>query len=84
MTYIKYGPTGFKPDSWKDQTTDYMWDSGVGKIINEKIPGIENKLKDILDMSAAGSHDKSPRGETDLRNSIRLLRTYPGILQVGG
>lgn len=84
VTYIKYGPTGFKPDSWKDQTAEYMWDSGVGKIINEKIPDIGSKLKDILVMSAAGGHDKPPRGETDLRNSIKFLKTLLDILQVGG
>jgi DNA repair exonuclease SbcCD ATPase subunit len=84
VTYIKYGPTDFKPDSWKDQTAEYMWDSGVGKIINEKIPSVGNRLKDILGMSAAGSHDTPPRGETDLRNSIMFLKTLPSKLQVGG
>ncbi len=84
VVYIKYGPANFKPDSWKDQTAEYMWDSGVGKIINEKISGIGSKMKDILDMSAAGSHDKPPRGETDLRKSIRLLKSLPTKLAVGG
>jgi hypothetical protein len=84
VTYIKYGPTDFKPDSWKDQSAEYMWSSGVGKIINKKISDIGSKLKDILDMSAAGAHDKPPRGETDLRNSIGFLKTLPSILQVGG
>lgn len=84
VVYIKYGPSSFKPDSWKDQTAEYMFDSGVGKIIDEKAPGIGNKLKDILDMSAAGSHDKPPRGETDLRNNIRLLKSLPNKLQLGG
>jgi hypothetical protein len=84
VTYIKYGPAGFKPDSWKDQTAEYMWDSGVGKIFDEKIPDIGGKLKDILVMSAAGSHDKPPRGETDVRNSIKLLKSLPEKLQIGG
>ena len=84
VTYIKYGPATFKRDSWKDQSAEYMWNSGVGDILNEKVPGIGSKLKNILDMSAAGSHDKAPRGETDLRNSIKLLRTLPNTLQVGG
>ncbi|MFC1950170.1 hypothetical protein ACFLWD_00705 [Chloroflexota bacterium] len=84
VTYIKYGLSGFNPDSWKDQPAEYMWDSGVGKIIDEKIPGIGNKLKDILDMSVAGSHDKAPRGETDLRNSIKILKGLPHELHVGG
>jgi len=84
VVYIKYGPSSFNPDSWKDQTAEYMFDSGVGKIIDEKAPGIGNKLKDILGMSAAGSHDKAPRGETDLRNSIKLLKSLPDKLQLGG
>ena len=70
VTYIKYGPTDFRPDSWKDQTAEYMWDSGVGEIVGDRIPGVDKRLKDILGMSAAGGHDKPPRGETDLRNSI--------------
>lgn len=61
-----------------------MWNSGAGAIIEAKAPRIGGKLKDILDMSVAGGHDKPPRGETDLRRSIQLLKSLPSILQVGG
>ena len=84
VTYIKYGPTGFKRDSWKDQSAEYMWNSGVDEIVGKRIPDIGRKLKSILQMSAAGAHDKAPRGETDLRNSIKLLKTLHNTLQIGG
>lgn len=84
VVYTKYGPPDFNPDNWRDQTAEYMWNSGAGAVIEAKAPGIGNKLKDILDMSVAGAHDKPPRGETDLRRSIKLLKSLPGILQVGG
>jgi tetratricopeptide (TPR) repeat protein len=84
VVYVKYGPSSFKPDSWQDQPAEYMFDNGAGKIIDEKAPEISSKLKDILVMTAAGSHDKSPKGETDLRNSIKFLKSLPEKLQVGG
>jgi len=84
VVYRKYGPSNFSPDSWQDQTAEYMWNSGAGSIIEGKVPGLGSKLKDILDMSAAGGHDKPSRGETDLRNSIKLLKGLPSKLAVGG
>lgn len=80
----KYGPQGFNPNSWRDQSAEYMWNNGAGEIIEAKVLGSGPKLKDILDMSAAGGHDKPPRGETDLRNSIKFLKSLPGLLGVGG
>jgi len=84
VVYKKYGPPDFNPESWQDQTAEYMWNSGAGKVIEEKVSGLGGELKDILDMSTAGGHDKPPRGETDLRNSINLLKSLPGKLGVGG
>ena len=84
VVYKKYGPPDFNPESWQDQTAEYMWNSGAGNVIEEKVAGLGGELKDILDMSAAGGHDKPPRGETDLRNSINLLKSLPGELGVGG
>jgi len=84
VVYKKYGPPDFNPESWQDQTAEHMWNSGAGKVIEEKVSGSGGELKDILDMSAAGSHDKPPRGETDLRRSIDFLKSLPGKLGVGG
>jgi len=84
VAYTKYGPPDFNPNSWRDQTAGYMWDSGAGTIIAAKAPGSGTKLKDILDMTVAGGHDKAPRGETDLRKSIKFLKSLPGVLGVGG
>jgi hypothetical protein len=80
----KYGPPTFNPGSWQDQTAEYMWESGAGEIIEGKISGSGKELKDILKKTVAGSHDKSPRGETDLRNSIKYLKSLLGELHLGG
>ena len=61
-----------------------MWESGAGEIIEGKISGSGKELKDILKKTVAGSHDKSPRGETDLRNSIKYLKNLLGELRLGG
>lgn len=84
IVYKKHGPPEFNPHSWKDQSAEYMWNSGAGNIIDGKLPGAGEELKDILDMTIAGAHDKPPRGETDLRNSIRYLKSLPSKLNVGG
>jgi len=84
VVYKKYGSPDFNPETWRDQAAEYMWNQGAGEIIEAKAPGLGEKLKDILEMTAAGSHDKPPRGETDLRRSIKLLKSLPSMLGVGG
>jgi hypothetical protein len=80
----KYGPSDFNPDSWVDQAPEYMWNSGAGAVIMEKVPGSQRRLKEILDMTVAGGHDKPARGETDVRASIDYLRELLSTLKVGG
>ncbi len=88
ITYIKHGPSTFKPLSWLDQTAEYMWDDrqggGVGKIIEKKAPNIGRRLKEILDLTAAGAHDKSAKGKTDIDNAIKDLRGLLNSLGIGG
>lgn len=84
VAYAKYGPAGFDPENWRLQTAGYMWGSGADDIIESRAPGAGKRLKEILDMTAAGSHDKAPRGETDLRNSTAYLKSLLGALRVGG
>lgn len=84
VTQLKYGPPTFDPRTWQDQTADYMWGNGTGEIIESRIPGSGKELHDILKKTVAGSHDKPPRGETDLRNSIKYLRGILGELRLGG
>lgn len=88
VTYIKYGPLDFNPHSWQDQTADYMWGDDetprVSQIIEKKIPGTGDRLKEILDMSVAGAHDKSPRGFTDITNAIDDLRPLLSKLRIAG
>jgi len=80
----KYGPSDFNPDSWVDQTAEYMWNSGARAVIMEKVPGSQRRLQEILDMTVAGGHDKPARGETDVRASIDYLRELLATLKVGG
>lgn len=82
VTYTKYGPDNFNPLSWIDQTVEYMW-GNVGSIIEEKAPGMGLRLKEILDMTVAGAHDKSSHGTTDLTLAIKDLRSLLGKLRVG-
>jgi hypothetical protein len=88
VTYLKYGPLTFNPFSWTDQTAEYMWNdgngNGAGTIINQLVPGREKRLKEILKMTAAGAHDKSPNGFTDLMKAIEDLRGLMPALHIGG
>lgn len=84
ITYIKYGPTDFKPEKWQDQAAEYMWNEGVDHIIESEMPGSGVHLKEILTMANAGGHDTPPRGETDLLNSTALLKNMLNELRLGG
>ena len=75
VTNIKYGPNGFDPDSWKDQTAEYMWDSGGVRAIITGFEGDAGKrLKEILTMASEGAHDKGVHGSTDLTGATKFLR----------
>ncbi len=84
ITQLKYDSEKFDPRSWQDQTAEYMWGNGAGEIIEGRVPGSGKELFDILKKTVAGSHDKSPRGETDLRNGIKYIRSILGELHLGG
>lgn len=83
VTNIKHGPSGFDPDSWKDQTAEYMWgEGGVGAIITSMDSGAGKRLKEILTMTAGGAHDKEASGLTDLMGAIKYLRKLGTKLKV--
>ena len=84
ITYVKYGPTGFNPASWQHQTAEYMWNEGVAKIIESRLPNSDGRLKEILDMTAGGTHDTAAEGETEIRKSVAFLRKALQDLKVGG
>ena len=84
VTYIKYGPNNFNPESWQHQTADHMWNAGVHNIVKDRLPDSADRFKDILDMTAGGAHDTKPRGETDIRDSVSFLRSALNDLRVGG
>ena len=83
ITYIKYGPPNFKPESWHDQTAEHMWNGGAGDIIQSRVPQSPTRLKNILNMAVAGGHDTPPRGETDIRRSIKYLGKILNELKLG-
>ena len=83
VSQMRHGPTGFKPDSWAHQTAEYRWNSGAGEVIESIVPDAGLRLKEILSLTAAGSHDDSVRGETDLRSSISFLNELLRELRVG-
>jgi hypothetical protein len=43
-----------------------MWRQWIEKIIDSNKPEMKQRLKSILSVTASGSHDKVPYGETDL------------------
>ena len=84
ITRIKYGAAGFNPSSWADQSAEYMWNENVGSIVSDILPEAPSRLKDILDLTAPGAHDKSATGETDIRGAINDLRKYLNDMNLGG
>ena len=71
----RHGPSNFVPDSWKDQSAEYMWSNGgVGGIVAGIDAKAGKRLKEILVMTAGGSHDKRESGFTDLIGATRFLR----------
>ena len=82
IAYKKYGPPDFDPISWVDQTAEYMWNAGSGAIVEKFAPGSEKRLKEILDLSVSGAHDKAPRGSTDVLNATGYLQKLLASLQI--
>ena len=84
ISYAKYGPANFRPESWQHQSAESMWNSGAREIILLRLPDSESRLKDILAMTAGGAHDTQSKGETDIRDSMTFLRKVLNDLKVGG
>lgn len=84
VVYFKYGPDDFNPLSWLDQTAEYMWGNGAGEIIEDRVPGMRARLKDILDMAVTGAHNSSAFGNTDIQLAVKDLRSLLRDLRVGG
>ena len=83
ISKVKYGPSNFAPDSWKDQTAEYMWDGGgVGSIIASVDSNAGKRLKEILTMTVGGGHDKGEPGLTDLMGATKYLRELGSKLKV--
>ncbi len=74
---------GFDGRPWRDKTAEYMWESGVGSLVEKLAPGAGTRLRAILTLTAAGAHDKTARGVTDLKDSVEFLRSLLAPLRVG-
>lgn len=81
---LKHGADGFDVRTWASHTAENMWEEGVGALITARVPDAGARLKDILQLTAAGAHDKPVRGATDLRDAINYVRRLLSPLRVGG
>ena len=84
VAYIKHGPKDFDPRTWANQGAEFMWCAGVAEIIKCHSPDSITRLKEILNMTASGAHDKASEGETVLREAIMDLRPLLSKLKIGG
>ena len=83
VSYLKHGPSDFEPESWAHQSADYMWNEGAGDAIEARVSGAGRRLKEILDLSAGGTHDTAVRGETELLKGIKFMRSLLNPLRIG-
>jgi len=79
----KRSDKNFNPDSWRNHTAENMWNEGVGEVIKANNQGSGRKLKEILDKTAAGAHDKKASGLTEIMNACDYLKTLPSALRIG-
>jgi hypothetical protein len=70
----KKADASFKSESWQNHTAESMWNEGAGVYLESMLPGCGSDMKAILDLTAAGAHDKAPAGETVLRESAAFIR----------
>lgn len=84
LAYQKHCGKTFEPRTWSSHTAEGMWEEGVGDILMRFVPGCGDPLKDILNCTAAGAHDKAPRGATDIANACRYVRGLLTPLRIGG
>lgn len=84
VVMIKHGPDSFDPRSFKSQTAESMWKSGVSEIFEKLVPCCVSEMDEILGFTAAGAHDTPERGKTDLQQSVNFIRPLLSELRVGG
>lgn len=81
LVRVKYGEPGFDHYSWRNSTGEDMLKQGVSNILLKN--AVEpSSVSEILKMTAAAAHDKKPYGETDLQNSIKMLRGLASKLHI--
>ena len=81
---IKHGPQPFNPDSWRNHTSEAMWEEAVKDIFARLAPESARRLRDILKLANSGSHDVDKEGNTDLLRAVSDIRPLLTKLRVGG
>jgi hypothetical protein len=74
----------FGPDTWKDLSAESMWNQGVGDIVEKAVPGATRRLKEILNATIPGAHDKAANSETDVIEAAKDLAGLLTPLRLGG
>jgi hypothetical protein len=82
LTVLRNTPE-FDPEKWANMAADDMWNQGAGQIIEIAVSGSGAKLKQILDLTASGAHDKAASSETDVHAAISYINTLLAPLRVG-
>jgi hypothetical protein len=83
LAYASQNPT-FNSDSWRDMPAESMWNQGVSEIVEKAVPNSTRQLKEILNATVPGAHDKAASSETDVIDAAKYLGKLLGPLNLGG
>jgi hypothetical protein len=79
----KAADPSFDPDTWRSATAEYMWNAGAGQVIETRVQGSGQRLKNIVAMTVKGAHDVAATSVTDVLDAVKYLRTLLDPLRVG-
>ena len=83
LAMLKHGRKQFDPFKWSNHSAEAMWNEGVDRIVDCYAPDSKILLKDILDMTAHGAHDKKATSFGDVMQAIKDVRPLMSKLRVG-
>ena len=75
--------SGFNLESWHSLSAEDMWNRGVAEIVAQRAPSTAKRLKEILDATTAGAHDKVATSETELVQATKDLAALLNPLRLG-
>ena len=79
---VSDGAKGFDAFSWRKHTAENMWSEAVGPLIDAKNGALGITLREALSLSAAGAHDSSARGLTDLETALETIRETSALFSI--